>query len=378
MKFGALESWRGICALLVVLFHLGAAGHFYSFPLVRNGHFGVEFFFVLSGFVMSHAYGHRLGDIASAGRFLVRRFGRLYPLHLVTLAGMVLLELAKLFISVRFGVQGGEAPFSGANSLPALAGNLALVNGLGFFDKFTWNGPSWSISTEFCAYLVFMLLCLLGGGWRRIGAGVLMVAAAVAYVVLNPHTIQGGGLLLCLAGFFLGTLVQLVHQTLVARTLAPPSWMEWPVLAAVLWVFIQRPEVNALVALLIFAPAVLVFAFERGPVSRVLLTPVPAFLGLISYSLYLVHFPIISAMGGAARAVEALFDIPLYGPGPGGETMLTYGGPWAMDLLMVAFVAVVIGVASLTYRFVEDPGRNLFNRLSDRGSRSTAADAVRP
>jgi peptidoglycan/LPS O-acetylase OafA/YrhL len=136
-KFVALESCRGVCALLVSLMHLSVNGDFYYLTLVRNGGLGVTYFFVLSGFVMMHAYGSKIRGGGDLVPFIVRRFGRLYPLHIIILAVLVAFELLKLLLVHRAGLSSGSAPFSGANSLPALAAGAALSSTVWAFSMFS-------------------------------------------------------------------------------------------------------------------------------------------------------------------------------------------------------------------------------------------------
>ena len=89
-RFEVLDSLRGICALLVATFHLNVMSHVFELALLRNGWMFVDFFFVLGGFVIMTAYGG--GRVRTAGdgwRFLLRRLGRVWPLHLATLAVLV-------------------------------------------------------------------------------------------------------------------------------------------------------------------------------------------------------------------------------------------------------------------------------------------------
>ena len=95
-RFVALDSWRGIAALAVVAFHVQVNGLAFSSTIVGNAGAAVDFFFVLSGFVISAAYGSRLAGGFSLARFMTLRLGRVYPLHLLVLALYVAAELAKL------------------------------------------------------------------------------------------------------------------------------------------------------------------------------------------------------------------------------------------------------------------------------------------
>ncbi len=355
---------------MVALTHLGAAGHFHEWPFIRNGARGVDFFFVLSGFVMAHAYEGRLTDMASAKEFLIRRFGRLYPLHLATLSFMVLLEVAKFIVMARSGVVAGEPPFAGSSSLTALLGNLVLVNGLGFFSTFTWNVPSWSISTEFYVYLLFLAATLAAPAYIARTAAVIATMAGLGLFAnamsADPlRLIEGAGLLSCIYGFFLGIVTLHLYRRLRARV-EMPGYVDWAALAIVAIVFLA-PEspVSPVLTPMAFVAVIMIFAGDHGPVSRLMQRPIPQHLGRISYSMYLVHFPLLAAMNGVLRAVEKILHIPLYAKGTA-QPMLIVGGPWAMDLLAASFVLILIAVSSVTYRWIEEPARLAFNRLAKR------------
>ena len=90
-RFRALDGWRGICALLIALHHFPARGFVYHLPLVRNSWLLVDFFFVLSGFVIAHAYSERLTHANQFKPFAIRRFFRLWPLHVCVLAAFIAL-----------------------------------------------------------------------------------------------------------------------------------------------------------------------------------------------------------------------------------------------------------------------------------------------
>jgi len=93
--FRVLDSWRGIAALLVAIFHLNVYSAIYPLDFIRNAYLFVDFFFVLSGFVITHSYAGRLGTLEDLGSFAVKRLGRLWPLHVVVLLAFVAVESAK-------------------------------------------------------------------------------------------------------------------------------------------------------------------------------------------------------------------------------------------------------------------------------------------
>jgi len=376
MKFNALESWRGLCAIGVVLVHVSLATHILDLPPVQNAGFGVDFFFVLSGFVLAHAYSERLKGAADARNFLIRRIGRLLPLHLVMLAFMVLLELAKLVMVTKFHVNAGQAPFSAETSLTALGASVVLVNGLGILPYYAWNGPSWSISTEFWAYLLFLGACLAGARLYRLGAVTLCVLCGGALWLLDLyhvelHTYEGAGVLRCLFGFSGGMLVNLAYRRIVAHGWAAPAWLEYVAVIAVAGVFCGIVPWARTLGPIAFGFAIFVFAFESGAISRVLKTRVPLHLGQISYSIYLVHFPLLAVVNGVARAAQSVLHVPLYHQSANGTWILSFGNVWLNDLVLVALLLLIVGVATLTYRLIENPGREYFNRLA--GRRDTIA-----
>jgi peptidoglycan/LPS O-acetylase OafA/YrhL len=88
-RFVALDSWRGICALLVAIHNLNFGSWLPQVAFVAHSTLFVDFFFVLSGFVISHAYLDKLACPRNVSRFILRRIGRLWPLHAATLAALV-------------------------------------------------------------------------------------------------------------------------------------------------------------------------------------------------------------------------------------------------------------------------------------------------
>jgi peptidoglycan/LPS O-acetylase OafA/YrhL len=375
MKFRALESWRGICAIGVVLVHFSGLNHFQDFPPVQNAGRGVDFFFVLSGFVLAHAYGERLQSSEAAVPFLIRRFGRLYPLHLFTLGVLLVLEIAKLGLMMSLHVGAGAAPFTQENSLVALGANLVLLNGLGLLHYYSWNGPSWSISTEFWVYLAFLAVCLAGkpaSRWLALAIALLTggLLLAVDVVPWKLHVYDGLGLLRCVFGFFLGTLTHALYQRSRDSIGRLPRGGEWLAVGLAALVFFDLLPWPALTSPLAFAAVIWVFAFESGGFSRVLSTPAPLYLGTISYSAYLVHFPILAVLNGACRVADRKLHLNLYVPTASAESadglLLNFGSPWITDAVEVLYVLLVIAVASGTYRWIEAPGRRYFNALATR------------
>lgn len=273
MRFEALDSWRGIFALSVAMVHLGVMGHFFHWPFIRNGGYAVDFFFVLSGFVISHAYGvQALNEVAIKG-FLLKRIARIYPLHLFTLALFFGLELAKWVLMSFLNVSSGEPPFTGTNTLPALVDNLLLLNGMGVTNNYAWNGPSWSISSEMWVYVVFALLSAVFPTIR--GRVAIIVCAVALWCYIRILSLGGtnldAGFVRCLLGFFCGVGMYELYRQRVADGGTWGGWTEI-VAAAAFLVFMCCPSslwpyelIPKLLAPFVAGFMVLSFAFQRGP-----------------------------------------------------------------------------------------------------------------
>ena len=138
------------------MFHLQAYSHIYDWSLVRHSFLFVDFFFVLSGFVIAGSYRAKLLDGFSIWHFMLLRLGRLYPLHVAILVVFIGIELLRFRFSGTLGGQNGDK-FTEAHSIKSIVTNLLLIQSLNIHKTLTWNLPSWSISVEFYAYAVFAI-----------------------------------------------------------------------------------------------------------------------------------------------------------------------------------------------------------------------------
>ncbi|MEB2845438.1 acyltransferase family protein [Rhizobiales bacterium RZME27] len=369
IRFDALDSWRGIAALLVALFHFQAAGFFYDFPLIRNGNLAVPFFFVLSGFVITHAYRTSLVRGSDGWRFVIRRFGRLYPLHIFTLGIFVLLELAKLFMAARAGLHSSEGAFAGTNDIPSLIANVFLLQAVIPFPELTWNASSWSISTEFYTYLVFVAVFLGLGRYRMWGSVAVFIAAGVLLVWLDTYhpdlnLASGLGLVQCIFGFFAGNLTYELYLKLRENSAVRGTVPELLATAIMLLLFWFKPHYTTF-NILGFSAAILLFSYEGGTVAKLLRVRPLLFLGKLSYSIYLVHFIVFAVIFAGAKVIEGKIGMTLI-KADGVHERLAFGPAGLMDLMALGYLVSIIICACFTYYFVEEPGRKFFNRLSNR------------
>jgi peptidoglycan/LPS O-acetylase OafA/YrhL len=348
-RFQALDGWRGICALLIALHHFPAHGAIYHLSIVRHAWILVDFFFVLSGFVIVHAYRERLSTREDAKAFAIRRFFRLWPLHVAVLAGFIALEL------YRYGATGSG--FTGARSVFAIFTNIALIQSLGFHDRLTWNTPAWAVSTEFWTTLLFALVVLATGRARAWVSGILVVGAVAVLATVSRYGMRetfDWGIARCIYGFFLGSLAYEVWaRNWFARMDGTAFEICGALLAISFVIFIPGDRPLEYLAPPVFALFTLAFARDRGALSRMMRVPVLQRLGQWSYAIYLVQMLVIvlmvSALDSFAPGHTAM--------GADGAEFLRLGSPLADGAITLLYLVFVIVLAALVWRFVEVPAQ---------------------
>jgi hypothetical protein len=356
-RFGVLDSWRGVCAVLVALHHFSANGYIAALPLIRNAWLFVDFFFVLSGFVISHAYSQKLKSGREIESFAWRRFARLWPLHVVVLGAFVALEL------VRFAMTGNG--FTGERTPLALLANLALVQSLGIANGLTWNTPSWSISTEFYTYLVFAAACAATAKQSlRLMLSIALAGTGLAVLIFfsryGMRETFGWGFFRCLFGFFAGSLTyEIWKRGWLAAGAGSAAEIATVAIVLAFLVFVPGHRAFEYFAVPVFALLVCVFAQERGLVSRAMRMRAANALGRWSYSIYMVHMLVLALFFSALDSAGTGWTVKL----PDGAEQVVLGSRMAADALMLAYLAIAIGLAALTWRFVELPGQHILGRM---------------
>ena len=359
-RFLVLDSLRGICAVMVVLFHLKATGAITELALVRNSWLFVDFFFVLSGFVIATGYQERLAQGFPLRRFMFLRLARVYPLHLFVLLLFLAFETMKLFhafpgISLR-------PAFDSPRSIPEFWENLFLVQIFGLRDNDSWNGPAWSIAAEVWTYLLAGLVFVYA---RRLVVPIATIAVAGALVGLLV-TGDGGlertfsmALVRCLLGFSCGVIACNLYRRF--GPLGSGTGLEIATATGVILFVTFASGQATLAAPFVFFAAVLVFASESGRVSAGLRWQPFVMLGTLSYSIYMIHTFVL------ARCVDLLLLISERTSLELGHLALLESGmvkragaegqAWIGDVLTIAMVAVCIGAAWCTFHWVEEPFR---------------------
>lgn len=368
--YKALDSLRGIWCVIVAFVHWPSGGVLMS-PGFNISGMLVDLFFVMSGFLIASHYAERITDRRSMVRFGWLRIGRIYPLHALALLFMVGLELVSFIVDYATTGARGDS-FTGARVVSGIFTNLLFIHQFGIHPGATWNAPSWSVATEMWVYLVFAVVTLFAGKLKYPIYGLL---AVLCWIVLHHWSQQGlyptmqlavfrGGM-----GFFIGTLLWRFMQWLDARPAGKPlPTAVWTAIEVVLMpipvfltLFAGNTSPAAQAAPIVTAITIMVFALEKGAVSRLLQNPKLVYFGILSFSIYMIHWPLIVVVWGVVHALEAVTGMSLHHVG---HTGIPYLGstPLAGDLWFIVFIIGVSVLAHMSYTYFEEPCRKAFKR----------------
>jgi peptidoglycan/LPS O-acetylase OafA/YrhL len=365
-RLQALDAQRGLCALLVALYHAKGISHFNGLPFVQGAWLLVDFFFVLSGFVIAFVYLDHIENKPTLIGFVIRRFGRLWPLHAFVLLLYIVSEILKATGSYGAGTPVHTAPFTDAPPPSTIAIHLLMAHSLGILDEFSWNPPSWSISVEFYTYLVFAVLCIAVRRWMAIAA-LTLVGVSIVVLWLWSDNYLGTSLTLgifrCWYGFFVGVLTLFCYRFAGSRGLLASSILEIGSLLLVIMILIVGRDAGpiTLIAPIVFAGMVFLFAQEGGVVSQLFKTRPLLWLGDRSYAIYMVHYFIgdtfvrTLSFAGSVLRVHIVTDTALG---------VSFGDVFVTDVYVVLYMVAVLVCADLIHRAIELPGRRYFNHIA--------------
>ena len=352
----ALTAIRGPLAWLVVAFHFGGLEPFSSavggnhLPPLSNGPFAVDCFFALSGFILFHVHsdlGRRL-DWAATRQFLWFRLVRIYPVHLAMLLLFVVSIAGMRLVA---GVHPNEPiRFTGV----AFLQHLFLVHGWGVTRLLTWNYPSWSISSEWAAYLTAPACFFVVLRLPRSVLPVAFVATVLAVGMLLSHGEPSLGMALprVWLGFMLGCMVcrlRDLHEDRLRAIRVPGLATCWIAFVALLFTTQGGLIVAAFAGLMLLHGLPARQATPARWPTRSLV-----YLGETSFAVYMGHAFIENAWLTLSRKLG----------------LIQHGNVVVLALILVVLIQ---GFAMILHHGVEEPARKRLRRASRRRA-SSAAD----
>lgn len=362
-----LDGIRGLAALAVVVGHCVWPNDIKPL-LFRSTGLWVDFFFVLSGFVIAYNYQRKLAAGFGVRSYMWKRMARIYPAHFVMMFAMLGFELLKYFTQSSAGINAVHVAFE-RNDFGSFIASLALLQGMGLYDSVPWNGPSWSISTEAWTYLLFGLAF----AWLKtrdravVGFTVAVILLSYVAILLSPRqeylSVEADfGFFRCLIGFGMGVIAFNAYTAIERREAGPGAQAAQLVLAAIAVaattvLSVNNQPITLLAPPLFFALVYLLAVRRNGVLERGLMIRPIQFLGRISYSLYISHALIAAFAHNAYRVIE--------------HRAARFLSPEQIgDILLLGYVAGAILFGWLVWRFVEVPA-NAWLTGSGRKGRNT-------
>ncbi len=371
MRLSKLDGLRGLFSFLIVFFHY--PGNFRpvwmeSF-MIRNSYVFVDFFFILSGFVISLNY-ISLNSKADITQYLKKRFVRIYPLLLYSVLLLFIVKVFFNFLSRKVGLEYFPQFFSNSRGyefnedfiIPLIKtlDSLMLTNSTPLFfyndpTQLGMNYPSWSISSEMISYLYFIVLIILVSKYKTQIFPITVLLGGFLFMMNYGDFFNGGhfGFIRGIIGFTLGYFVYKVYS--FKRVKHINNSAELLIVPLVIWSVYMIPESGMgsfsidyvwKVVLLLFAfgGTLLLLTKTDGFLSKILEHSFLQYLGKISYSVYLNHSLVFFLMGKSLKIIKY------------GESEIE------KNLMAILISTILILYSFLTYKLVEKRVGNLLSK----------------
>jgi peptidoglycan/LPS O-acetylase OafA/YrhL len=362
----ALTGVRFLAALYVVFHHLYPAAHLWA-PLSQfqeNGWISVEFFFLLSGFILTWVYRSLEDTPAGRSEFYRRRIYRIYPAYLF---GTVL--YAPLIV---MSLSAEHQSWTAVAVRVALYGAVTLLALQAWWPKtaLAWNGPTWSLSCEAFFYAMFPKLLVRLRAWpaatRRRAWFMVWLLSAIPFAVVDalpdrlsdiwwlPY-ISGFNPLMRVSEFIGGILIALAVIERGRDETRSPLGVPLAILTLA-FVALLTFGGNAVVKGLSFpliSGMIFLLAQDSGIASRVLGSRPFELLGAASYSMYILHIPLYRWAVTCHLLSQPNLPMPKEG---------LSGGPSGDPLSFVVFVLLLIAASILTHLLLEQPAASWLRR----------------
>jgi peptidoglycan/LPS O-acetylase OafA/YrhL len=352
--FLELDAMRGVAAICVMLYHYSP--FLSARKVLPSAYLAVDMFFLLSGFIIAHAYRARLLTGMSLRKFAVIRIIRLYPLYILgTAVGLAyILARGVLEPAHDVSVQQLATPVMLSALLLPNVSETGNLSGLYPFD-----GAAWSLMFEMLVNLAYAGVCIALTPRRLrwvMVIGVVCVLASAGYfgsldVGMTPRTLGGGMGRVVMSftiGIYLHHLYRLHGVSPGARTRQRPRGAFEAVLVLLVCAFLvpargwERQAMDLFCVLLLF-PLVIWLGAQLPSPSR--LRPLYAQAGRLSYAIYILHAPLLLVSAGAYKAI--------WHADP--AAMRPYSG--------IAFAAISLVVAALAVSLFDEPVRRRLSRV---------------
>ena len=352
-KILTLESLRGIAALCVALYHF-KIGSYFEITFIKNSWLMVDFFFVLSGFVIALNYQSRLNSIRSVYNFQIQRFLRLYPLHLIILFAFLGIEISKYILEVYFNLESNSGAFT-KNNASSFFANIFLIHNF-IIEERTWNYPSWSVSAEFYTYLLFAMVVLCFKKTKYILAfSFSIVIISCFYLNMNEMTTSPMiGPIRCIFSFSMGLICfnffDLYKNKIKFQSSLPAGIFLFLCIMLMSFFYIETYTKGAAFVPILFALTILVLAFTSrySYLSKALSNDKLVYIGSMSYGIYMIHAVVWYFMSQFLRFV---IKVPTRITSEG--YLIYIDNSFVASIIVLLGMIIIILLSHLSYKYIE-------------------------
>lgn len=346
-RLPAVDSLRGIASLGVAIFaHYGyfkpamapfskKAYWFWSYAWSL-----VELFFIISGFVFCYVYKDRIANKEiSLKEYMVLRFSRLYPLLFVTLIFVGTIQTIRMiFLHNFFAIPTNDAYH--------FLLNLFSIQSFGFELNYSFNAPSWSVSCELIAYILFFVFV---SKYSKENKYIIAYIAAIFigltisklnwnYPLLDDNTSR------VYIGFFVGCFIYELNKYINGNgsknrnkvILLSSILLGIVIIGATTYGNVVLGEKYRIIYATLIYPLIVLLVLNVKFLNYILSMKALQFLGKISFSIYLWHLPIMITI----KTVDDLFKLNIN---------------YSSRIFFFVFIAIIIIVATMSYEIIENP-----------------------
>lgn len=363
-KLNNITSLRGIAAIFIVIHHystylipdINQITSAYT-PFISKNYIWVDFFFILSGFILAYIYNFKFEvqvEKKDYLKYLSARFARIYPLHLFMLICFLFLISAEYmyFQFIPFEGAGGQQllPFTGTESISTFFINLFLLQT--FINGTYWNQPAWSISAEWIVYIFLPFLLPLVYRFKWAGKISLVILSFCILFMLNKSnsTLDMTPTLSffrCICEATVGiVLYDIYKNNFFNNILSNNSATNLIFGASFLTLFF---EISHLITIAIFTLLILSAAYNQE--NSFLSNKYLIYMGTISYSIYMTHWFIQTVLQKASKLIT-------------GNSFSDNFSLSQSPVVLLFCIIFVILTSVITYKIIEDPFRKWLRSIT--------------
>ena len=355
--FVTLQSLRGIAIIIIIIHNVRWVVPPLTFNFFKNGDLLVDFFFILSGFLIFNNDKFWIKNVHEFFNFIISKIYRLYPLHFLFLIVFLGIEFLKYFAETQYGLVANSPAFS-RNNLCTFISNIFLLQSFKFSNIVTFNGPSWFVSALFYTYISFgVILLAIKNKKIYFLLSLIIVIISTMILVFVSDTVTPSykyAFFRGMNGFYLGILTRIVFNYKLTDGKISSVLSGLMLLIILIIMSMSGLGVKKILILPVFM--ILIWAAANLPynacISKLLTMSPLVKLGDISFSVLMCHFSILWIYN---QILSILIEVPQH------ERLLYPTHSMGLIFLCLYIITVLV-CSSFIYKYIEIPCRQYLVR----------------